>query len=152
MASTGPHRAGPAARGIVDSLHDTPGEQGLKQVDSTELVERIARIAEDKLARDIVILDMESVVGYTDYFLICSGNTARQTQAIADEIEFRLKHDEGRLVHRGEGKQEGNWILLDYVDVVVHIFTPEARQFYRLEQLWGQVPSRSFAVEHPAAG
>ena len=107
-------------------------------------MERIARIAEDKLARDIVILDMESVVGYCDYFLICSGNTARQTQAIADEIELQLKRD-GRLVHRGEGKQEGNWILLDYVDVVVHVFTPEARAFYRLEQLWGQVPARQFA-------
>jgi ribosome-associated protein len=88
---------------------------------------------------------MDSVVGYTDYFLICSGNTTRQTQAIADEIEFRLKHDEGRLPHRSEGKREGNWILLDYIDVVVHVFTPEARAFYRLEQLWGQVPSRAFA-------
>jgi ribosome-associated protein len=89
---------------------------------------------------------MASVVGYTDYFLICSGNTARQTQAIADEIELRLKREDGLLPHRGEGKQEGNWILLDYVDVVVHVFTPEARRFYRLEQLWGQVPARAFAV------
>ena len=88
---------------------------------------------------------MDSVVGYTDYFLICSGNTARQTQAISDEIEYRLKHDEKRLPHRGEGRQEGSWILLDYLDVVVHVFTPEARAFYRLEQLWGQVPSRAYA-------
>jgi ribosome-associated protein len=112
---------------------------------SKQLVERMARLAEDKLARDIVILDMDSVVGYTDYFLICSGNTARQTQAIADEIELRLKREDGLLPHRAEGRQDGNWILLDYIDVVVHVFTPEARSFYRLEQLWGQVPARQFA-------
>jgi ribosome-associated protein len=131
-------------------IRETPGNTGrsagrITPKDSTELVELIARIADDKLAQDIVILDMDSVVGYTDYFLICSGNTPRQTQAISDEIEYRLKHDEGRLPHRGEGRQEGNWILLDYVDVVVHVFTPEARAFYRLEQLWGQVPSRAYA-------
>jgi ribosome-associated protein len=121
------------------------GTDQLTHAHSLALVERIARIAEDKLARDIVILDMDSVVGYTDYFLICSGNTSRQTQAIADEIELRLKREDRLLPHRGEGRQEGNWILLDYVDVVVHVFTPEARAFYRLEQLWGQVPARQFA-------
>ena len=122
----------------------------LTRSESLQLVERIARLAEDKLAHDIVILDMESVVGYTDYFLVCTGNTARQTQAIAEEIELRLKREDGRLPHRAEGKREGSWILLDYVDVVVHVFTPEWRDFYRLEQLWGQVPARQFATG-PAA-
>jgi ribosome-associated protein len=126
-----------------DGVRQEPSR--LSSSDSLQLVERIARLAEDKLAHDIVILDMESVVGYTDYFLVCTGNTARQTQAIAEEIELRLKREDGLLPHRAEGKREGSWILLDYVDVVVHVFTPEWRDFYRLEQLWGQVPARQFA-------
>ena len=129
---------------------DCQGPSGLTRSESLQLVERIARLAEDKLAHDIVILDMESVVGYTDYFLVCTGNTARQTQGIAEEIELRLKREDGLLPHRAEGKREGSWILLDYVDVVVHVFTPEWRDFYRLEQLWGQVPARQFATG-PAA-
>jgi len=95
-----------------------------------------------------VVLNMSSVVGYTDFFVICTGNTARQTQAIAEEIELRLKREDGRLPMGGEGRREGDWILLDYVDVVVHMFTPEARAFYRLEQLWGQVP----VLDRAAAG
>ena len=90
---------------------------------------------------------MESVVGYTDYFLICTGNTARQTQSIADEIELRLKREDGRLVHRGEGKQEGNWILLDYVDVVVHVQHVEERVYYSLERIWRDCP----VIELPEA-
>jgi ribosome-associated protein len=114
--------------------------------ESLALVERIAQIADDKLARDIVILDMADVVGYTDYFLIATGNTGRQTSAIAQEIAFQLKEESRLMPLRGDGKRStGDWILLDYVDVVVHLFTPEARDFYRLEQLWGQVPARQYA-------
>jgi ribosome-associated protein len=103
---------------------------------------------DDKLGRDIVILDMADIVGYTDYFLIATGNTGRQTSAIAQEIAFKLK-EERRLPLRGDGKRaSGEWICLDYLDVVVHLFTPEARETYRLEQLWGQVPQRQYA---PAA-
>jgi ribosome-associated protein len=92
---------------------------------------------------------MADVVGYTDYFLIATGNTGRQTSAIAQEIAFQLKEEARLMPLRGDGKRaSGDWILLDYLDVVVHLFTPEARDFYRLEQLWGQVPSRQYA---PAA-
>jgi ribosome-associated protein len=91
---------------------------------------------------------MADVVGYTDYFLIATGNTGRQTSAIAQEIAFKLK-EERRLPLRGDGKRaSGEWICLDYLDVVVHLFTPEARETYRLEQLWGQVPQWQYA---PAA-
>jgi ribosome-associated protein len=125
------------------------GRSRLTPQESLALVERIAQIADDKLARDIVILDMADVVGYTDYFLIATGNTGRQTSAIAQEIAFQLKEEARRMPLRGDGKRaSGDWILLDYLDVVVHLFTPEARDFYRLEQLWGQVPSRQYA---PAA-
>ena len=89
---------------------------------------------------------MEDVVGYTDAFVICSGQNPRHVQAIAEDVALTLKRDEGLLPKGGEGKREGDWILLDYLDVVVHVFTPEARAYYRLEALWGQVPSESYAA------
>ncbi len=108
-----------------------------------QLAERIAVLASDKKAVDLVELDVRGVVGYTDFFLVCSGNTARQTKAIHDGIHQSLKDDDGVLPRRVEGLSEARWILMDYLDVVVHIFTPEAREFYRLEQLWGEVPARA---------
>ena len=106
------------------------------------LVERIADIASDRKAIDIRVIDLRGVVGYTDYFLICSGNTERQTKAIHDTIHRSLK-DEGLLPRRVEGASQGTWVLMDYLDCVVHIFTPDARAFYRLDQLWGEAPVRS---------
>jgi ribosome-associated protein len=111
---------------------------------SLELAHRVASLASEKLATDIVILDMRDVVTYTDYFVICSGRNARQTQAIASEMRETLKRD--RIPARNvDGERQGDWILLDYLDVIVHVFTPDARSFYRLESLWGEVPSESFA-------
>jgi ribosome-associated protein len=86
---------------------------------------------------------VRDAVGYTDYFLICSGNTERQVKAIHDGIHQGLKDDHGMLPRRVEGLTESRWVLMDYLDVVVHVFTPEARDFYRLEQLWGEVPARA---------
>jgi ribosome-associated protein len=110
---------------------------------SDQLARRIADIAADRKAVDIRLLDMRETVGYTDWFVICSGNTERQTKAIHDAIYRSLKDDEGLLPRRSEGEREARWILLDYLDCVVHIFTPEARDFYRLEQLWGEAPAES---------
>jgi ribosome-associated protein len=112
---------------------------------TTQLANRIAALADEKLATDIVILDMREVVTYTDHFVIASGRNPRQTQAIAEEIQQQLKR-EGLLARRIEGMRQGDWILLDYLDVVVHVFTPEARAYYRLEALWGEVPSESYAA------
>ena len=109
---------------------------------SLELAEQIAEIASDKKAIDVRILDLRGVVGYTDYFVICSGNTERQTKAIHDGIHEELKRD-GVLPRRVEGERQAHWILMDYLDAVVHIFTPDARSYYRLEQLWGEAPARS---------
>jgi ribosome-associated protein len=90
---------------------------------------------------------MADVVGYCDYFLIATGNNNRQTQAIAQEIALRIKQETRRIPLQGDGKRTtGDWILLDYLDVVVHLFTPEAREHYQLEQLWGQVPARQYAA------
>jgi ribosome-associated protein len=107
----------------------------------------IAAHAADKKASDIVALDLRAVAGYTDFFVICSGNTDRQTKAIHDAIHLGLKKGHGMLPQRVEGAAEARWILMDYLDVVVHVFTPETRAFYRLETLWGDVPRRDFDPE-----
>jgi len=107
-----------------------------------QLLAEIARLAADKKAIEIVELDLRGVLGYTDYFLICSGNTTRQTKAIHDGILEGLKREHGTLARRVEGASRADWILMDYLDVVVHILTPQAREYYRLEQLWGEAPSR----------
>jgi ribosome-associated protein len=107
-----------------------------------DLLDEIARYAADKKAQDVVELDLRGVLGYTDYFVLCTGNTARQTKAIHDGILAGLKHDHETLPRRIEGAAKADWILMDYLDVVVHIFTPETREFYRLEQLWGEAPAR----------
>jgi ribosome-associated protein len=81
---------------------------------------------------------MDEAVSYTDYFVLLSGANTRQTRAIADEIQHRLRAE--RRPARVEGEREGEWILIDFIDVVVHVFTTTARDFYRLETLWGDVP------------
>ncbi len=108
-----------------------------------ELLAEIVRLAADKKAIEIVELDLRGVLGYTDYFLVCSGNTTRQAKAIHDGILEGLKREHSTLPRRVEGASRADWILMDYLDVVVHIFTPQAREFYRLEQLWGEAPSRA---------
>ena len=105
-----------------------------------EQARRIAGLAQEKLAEDVVILDMRPACSYTDFFVICTGRNARQTKAIWDEVHERLKHDERVLPQHVEGASEGTWIVGDYLDTVLHVFTPEARDYYALEELWGDVP------------
>ena len=112
-------------------------------MDATDLARAIAGLAADKKAIELVELDVGGILDYTDRFIICSGNTDRQTKAIADGIQEGLKKDHGIAPRRIEGLPEARWILMDYLDVVVHIFTPDARDFYRLEQLWGEAPKRA---------
>jgi len=116
------------------------------------LADEIAELASDKKAIDIVVLDLRGVVGYADFFLVCSGGTERQTKAIHDGIHHGLKERHGLLPRRVEGVSEARWILMDYLDVIVHVFTPETRAYYRLEQLWGEVPSRAWEPGRAAAG
>jgi len=115
--------------------------------DAAALAERIAEIASDKKAIDIRVIDLRGIVSYTDFFVICSGNTDRQAKAIHDAIHKGLKDEHGLLPRRVEGVSEARWILMDYLDVVVHVFTPDTRDFYRLEALWGDVPRRDFDNE-----
>jgi ribosome-associated protein len=106
-----------------------------------QLARTIAGYADDKKAIDIVALDLRGVLDYTDFFVICSGNTERQAKAIHDGIHLGMKNDHGLLPRRVEGLGEASWVLMDYLDVVVHVFTPEVREFYCLERLWGEVPA-----------
>jgi ribosome-associated protein len=85
---------------------------------------------------------MRPVCAYTDFFVVCTGQNPRQTKSILDEVRYALKHDDGKLLpHSIDGEQEGTWIVADYLDVVLHVFTPEVREYYRLEELWDDVPS-----------
>jgi ribosome-associated protein len=114
-------------------------------VQTERLLEDVTRYASDKKAGEVVALDLRGVVGYTDWFLVCSGNTERQTKAIHDGVLEGVKREHGALPRRVEGFSRGDWILMDYLDVVVHIFTPATREYYRLEQLWGEAPARRAA-------
>lgn len=95
----------------------------------------------DRKAEEIVSLDLRAIGGIADYFLICTGRSDRQCRAIHDAIHLGMKAEHGMLPARVEGVSEGHWILMDYLDVVVHVFTPETRERYRLEQLWREAPA-----------
>ena len=90
----------------------------------------------DKKALDIVVLDLQGLASFTDYFLIATGGSHRQIATIADEIEEKLREAKRKPSHI-EGYPRGDWILMDYVDFVVHVFTPQSRSYYNLERLWG---------------
>jgi ribosome-associated protein len=110
-----------------------------RQIEPEALALRLAEIADDKGARDLVALDVRELMGYTDYLLIATARNERQAKAVHDEIYHRMKR-EGWLPARVEGEREAEWILMDYLDCVVHVFTPELRRRYRLEVLWGEAP------------
>jgi ribosome-associated protein len=107
------------------------------EMTSEELAQRLAAIADDKKATDLLALDVRGLVGYTDYLVICTARNERQAKAIHDEVYHQLKR-EGRLPARVEGEREAEWVLMDYLDSVLHVFTPELRERYRLEVLWGE--------------
>jgi ribosome-associated protein len=105
------------------------------------------RAAQDKKANDIVVLDLRKAGGFTDYFLICTGQNARQISAIADAVENTLRTEYGERPALTEGVQKSEWVLLDYFSFVVHIFSPDCRAFYGLERLWGNAERHEFAGE-----
>ena len=102
-----------------------------------DLAKKICKAASDKKAGEVITMDMRDLMFSTDYFVVCSAQTATQVRAIADNIEDELAKENIHFSHR-EGYHEGEWILLDYGDVVVHIFKEENRQYYALEQLWSE--------------
>jgi len=98
---------------------------------------RVVEAANDKQANDIVLLDTRGISGFADYFVICSATTSRQIEAIRDEVGHVLKR-EGILPHHYEGTIDSGWLLLDYGDVIVHIFAPIEREYYQLDKLWSK--------------
>jgi ribosome-associated protein len=107
------------------------------RLDPTQLAKAAVDIASDKKAFDVVLLDIREITVIADFFVICSGNNSRQIQTIADTLEEDLEKQGASLLHR-EGSAETGWILLDFADVIVHIFGPQEREYYRLERLWNE--------------
>jgi ribosome-associated protein len=120
-------------------------------VNPERLAAAIAGFADDKKAQSIVELDLRGVIDYTDYFVICSGGSDRQVKAIVDAIHIGCKTELGILPRRVEGLPGSQWVLMDYLDVVVHVFVPELREHYDLERLWGEVPARAVGGSPAAA-
>ncbi len=94
------------------------------------------RAAESKKAIDIKVLDLREITSFADYFVICTGTNQKQVQAISDEVNLQLKRQAGELPISVEGYNQAEWILADYGDLLVHIFSPKAREYYELERLW----------------
>jgi ribosome-associated protein len=111
------------------------GENKDQLMDKETQLAEVIEAALDKKAQDLVWLDLSGICSFTDSFLICTGTSTRHNQTIADSVEERLKKQGVRALHI-EGRVEGEWILMDYVDFVVHIFSARAREFYDLERLW----------------
>jgi ribosome-associated protein len=108
----------------------------VSKLDSEALARRLAELADSKGATEIVALDMRKLVSYTDFLVICTARNERQAKAIADEVRVRLKQDFELLPRGVDGEGAIGWIVLDFLDAVLHVFTPEARQRYQLEDLW----------------
>lgn len=115
-------------------------EKTAQVADTEALAQRLAELADSKAASEIVVLDMRELVSYTDFLVICTARNERQARAVADQVKLRLKQ-EGELLPGGsEAAEAAGWIVLDYLDCVLHVFTEEARQRYALEDLWREAP------------
>ena len=123
----------------------------MNQIQSENLARRLAELADDKKAEDIVVLDMRDLVAYTDYLAICTARNERQAGAIVDEVRVRLKAESGLLPSGGDGGADAGWIIVDYLDSVLHVFTPEARERFALEDLWHEAPRLELAFDEPEA-
>lgn len=118
----------------------------------TELLARnLAAIADSKKAEDVIVLDMRELVAYTDFLAICTARSERQARAIVDEVRVRVKREAGLLPGGVDGGGEAGWTILDYLDCVLHVFTPEARERYGLEELWRDAPRLELDFDAPEA-
>jgi ribosome-associated protein len=118
---------------------------------SENLARRLAELADSKKAEDIVVLDMRGLVAYTDFLAICTARNERQAKAIVDEVRVRVKQESALLPGGVDGGGEAGWTILDYLDVVLHVFTPEARDRYQLDDLWHEAPRLEIDFETPEA-
>ena len=134
----------PAARGGVEPQ---AAADGRAPQESAQLARRLARIVDDKKGERIVALEVRPLVSYTDYLVIATARNERQAKAIVDEVLLRLKREDGRLPARTEGAEEARWVLVDYLDCVLHVMVPEMRDRYRLERLWGEAEQLELGFE-----
>lgn len=112
----------------------------MSAVQTEALARRLAELADSKAASEIVVLDMRKLVSYTDFLVICTARNERQARAIVDEVKLKVKQDQQLLPGGMEGEGAAGWIVLDYLDCVLHVFTEEARRRYQLEDLWREAP------------
>jgi ribosome-associated protein len=104
--------------------------------DSSVLAQRAAQLCSEYKANDVVLLDLRGVTDMTDFFIVASGTSDTHVRSLGQHVLEDMKHKEGTAAHHVEGLEQGRWVLLDYVDFVVHIFHPTLRNFYQLERLW----------------
>lgn len=123
----------------------------MNKVQSEQLARRLAEIADSKKAEDVIVLDMRELVAYTDFLAICTARNERQARAIVDEVRVQVKRESGVLPGGVDGGGEAGWTILDYLDCVLHVFTPEARERYGLEELWRDAPRLELDLEAPEA-
>jgi ribosome-associated protein len=123
----------------------------VNQAQSEQLVRALAAAADSKKAEDLVVLDMRELVAYTDFLAICTARNDRQARAIVDEVRVQVKRDAGLLPGGVDAGGEAGWTILDYLDCVLHVFTPEARERYALEDLWRDAPRLELDLDAPEA-
>jgi ribosome-associated protein len=123
----------------------------MSAISSESLVRRLAELADSKKAEDIIVLDMRDLVAYTDFLAICTARNERQTRAIVDEVRVQVKGDSGLLPSGVDAGGDAGWIICDYLDCVLHVFTPEARDRYQLEDLWRDAPRLELELDAPEA-
>lgn len=123
----------------------------MNQAQSEQLARHLAAIADSKKAEDILVLDMRELVAYTDFLAICTARSERQARAIVDEVRLRVKREAGLLPGGVDGGGDAGWTILDYLDCVLHVFTPEARERYGLEELWRDAPRLDLDLDAPEA-
>jgi ribosome-associated protein len=115
-------------------------------MEAEALARRLAELADSKGGTEIVALDMRGLVSYTDFLIVCTARNERQAKAIGDEVTLRLKREDSLMPRQVEGGPGAGWTVLDYLDCVLHVFTPEARDRYRLEQLWADAPRLDLGI------
>jgi ribosome-associated protein len=123
----------------------------VNEAQSEGLARQLAAIADSKKAEDLVVLDMRGLVAYTDFLAICTARGERQAKAIVDEVRLRVKRETGVLPGGVDGGGDAGWTILDYLDCVLHVFTPDARQRYALEDLWHEAPRLELDLDAPEA-
>jgi ribosome-associated protein len=123
----------------------------VNEAQSESLARQLAAVADSKKAEEVVVLDMRGLVAYTDFLAICTARSERQAKAIVDEVRVRVKRETGLLPGGVDAGGDAGWTILDYLDCVLHVFTPDARKRYALEDLWHEAPRLELDFDAPEA-